>query len=283
MSQSEFPDHIALIAGQGDFPYLVAQSAKANGVRVTTIAINTFTDEKLSAVSDEIHWLNLGQLQKAIDVMLHAGARHLIMAGKIPHNSIFQYRHFDLRAMKLLSKLANKRADGLLQSVVEDFAREGIKVADSSMFLKSLMPGPGLLNRDMPPSPKVQQDIDFGYPLAKAIAGLDIGQTLVVKDKMVIAVEGAEGTDECILRAGALAGPGCVVIKVSKPHQDLRYDIPVIGPETIRVVINAKCSAIALSAGRSLVFHREEVSSLARTSGISVLFVNEDEHPQRHE
>lgn len=275
MTETEYPDHIALIAGQGDFPRLVASSARAHGVRVTIIALKTFAKEDLQEWADEIHWLALGQLQKAIDLMHAVGTKHLIMVGRVPHNSIFQYRHFDLRAMKLLGKMANKRADGLLQAVTDEFASEGITVVDSSMFIKSLMPGPGLLNDETPPSAAVEADIHFGYPLAKAVAGLDIGQTIVVKDRMVVAVEGAEGTDECILRAGELAGPGSVVIKVSKPQQDLRYDIPIIGPDTVNTMTRAGCSALALSAGRSLVFHREEVKRMALESGITIKFIDD--------
>lgn len=265
-----FPSRVGLIAGQGDFPLLIARAATSAGTEVVTICIAGFASQEMPAVSTRHYWLELGQLGKAIETLKAEGVTKLIMAGRVPHNSIFQYKHFDWRAMKLLARAAGKRADALLETVCDEFAREGIEVVESSMFLQSLMPEAGLLTRNRTITDAEQADINFGIPIAKIIAGQDIGQTIVVKDKMVIAVEGIEGTDKCIRRAGELAGPGCVVIKVSKPAQDLRFDIPVIGPGTIKSMKEAGASALALSSGRSLLFHKDAVIAEAEENNIGL-------------
>ncbi len=279
-SSKNLPDKVAIIAGQGDFPILIAQAAVAAGTQVVCFCVIGFASKQLPvAVSEsgKCYWLELGQLGKALEIMKAEGVHHLVLAGRVPHSTIFQYRHFDWRAMKLLARAATKQADALLIAVCEEFAKEGIQVLESSLFLKYLMPVPGLLTLNRPISEAEQADIDFGFPLAKAIAGFDIGQTIVVKDKMVVAVEGLEGTDKCIRRAGELAGPGCVVVKVCKPDQDLRFDIPVIGPGTVNAMADAKASALALSSSRSLVFHREQVVDEAEKHGIAIYIVDDVE------
>ncbi len=276
---TKFPTRVGLIAGQGDFPLLIARAATAAGTEVIALCISGFASDQLPALSTRHHWLELGQLGKAMEVLKDEGVTKLIMAGRVPHNSIFQYKHFDWRAMKLLAKAAGKRADALLATVCDEFAREGIEVVESSMFLQSLMPSAGLLTLNRPISTEEQADIDFGIPIAKLIAGQDIGQTIVVKDQMVVAVEGLEGTDKCIRRAGELAGPGCVVIKVSKPAQDLRFDIPVIGPGTVNSMKDAGVRALALSSGRSLLFHRDDVIREAEKNNIGMLVFDDSESP----
>jgi DUF1009 family protein len=268
--QMATPQKIGIIAGQGDFPILIARAAESSGTRVTALCINGFASDELPAITTNSHWLELGQLSKAIEILKAEDVKHVIMAGRIPHSSIFQYRYFDWRAMKLMAKAAGKRADELLSTVCDEFAREGISVEDSSMFLQNLMPKPGLITKGRPITDSELEDIDFGVPIAKSIAGHDIGQTVVVKDQMVVAVEGMEGTDKCIRRAGELAGPGCVVIKVSKPRQDLRFDIPIIGPGTVNSMKRAGAAALAFSSGRSLIFHREQVTAEAEDAGIGI-------------
>jgi DUF1009 family protein len=268
---------IALVAGQGDFPLLIARAAKANGTELFALCINGFTSPELPALTRDSYWMELGQLGKAFETLKSHGITHVMMAGRIPHNTIFQYRHFDWRAMKMLAKAASKRADALLAMVCEEFAAEGITVMESSAFLRDLMPQPGLLTPGRPLATREEQDVEFGFPIAKIVAGQDIGQTIVVKDRMVAAVEGLEGTDECVKRAGELAGPGCVVIKVSKPAQDLRFDIPIVGPGTIKSMIKAGATALALSSGRSLIFHREQVITMAEEADIAIMILNDDE------
>ncbi len=262
---------LAIIAGGGDFPKLIAQAAKGQGMRVTVIAVRGFADEALASLADACEWVELGQVDQALHLMKKHGATHVILAGRVPHTSIFQYRHFDWRAIKLLARAANKKADSLLGILSQELENEGFVVLDSSLLLKSLMPAPGLLTPHRPLSDDELADVEFGFPIAKVVAGQDIGQTIVVKDKMVVAVEAAEGTDECILRAGSLAGPGCVVIKVSKPQQDLRFDIPVIGRQTIETMRQAGAKALAISARECLVFDRDEVVNKAEEYGIAIV------------
>lgn len=263
-------DKIGLIAGQGDFPILIANAARANGVHVLALALKGFASPDLPACADKTVWLELGQLSRAIEVLHENGIRALTMAGRVPHTSVLQYRHFDLRAVKLLAKAINKKADTILGAVTAEFEKENIQILDSSLFLKSLMPEPGLLTPGRPLTEEETADVEFGYPIAKVVAGQDIGQTIVVKRGMVIAVEGAEGTDECVRRAGALAGPGCVVIKVSKPRQDLRFDIPVIGKKTIQVMQESGVTALAVTARETLLFHRDEILRQATELGIGI-------------
>ncbi len=266
-------DKIGIIAGQGDFPILIANAARANGVQVVALAIKGFASPDLETCADKTIWLELGQLGRAIEVLHENGICALTMAGRVPHTSVLQYRHFDMRAVKLLARALNKKADTLLGAVTAEFEKENIKILDSSLFLKTLMPEPGLLTPARPLTEEEAADVEFGYPIAKAVAGQDIGQTIVVKRGMVIAVEGAEGTDECVRRAGALAGPGCVIVKVSKPRQDLRFDIPVVGKKTIQVMQEAGATALAVTARETLLFHREEILRQATELGIAVTAV----------
>jgi len=272
-------EKIGLIAGQGDFPLLIAQAAQSNGTHLLALCINGFTSPELPAKAAQSYWLELGQLGRAIELLKENGITHVMMAGRIPHNTIFQYRHFDWRAMKTLARAASKRADALLDTVCQEFARDGITVMESSAFLRNMMPTAGMLTTARALSEDERRDVEFGYPIAKAVAGHDIGQTIIVKDKMVVAVEGIEGTDKCIRRAGELAGTGCVVVKVSKPDQDLRFDIPIIGPGTVKSMKAAGATALALSSGRSLVLHREQVITEADAAGIAILILDDKQTP----
>lgn len=265
------PQKIGILAGAGDFPKLIAKAASSQGVRVFIFAINGFGDPELSNLGDKTVWLELGQLNKAIELLQQHGISDVILAGRVPHTSIFQYRHFDWRAIRLLAKAANRKADTLLRLLSQELENEGIHVLDSSLFLKSLMPKPGLLTPNRPLTPSEMEDVEFGFPIAKVIAGQDVGQTIVVKEKMVVAVEAAEGTDECIARAGKLAGAGCVVVKVSKPQQDFRFDIPVIGKKTIETMAAAGAAALAISAGETLIFDRDDVLAEAEKKGIGII------------
>jgi UDP-2,3-diacylglucosamine hydrolase len=262
---------IGLIAGQGDFPLLLARAARANGVEVTAFGIKGFASEEIEQAADKTIWFELGQLGRLIDLLHENKLNAVAMVGRVPHTSVLQYRHFDVRAVKLLAKAINKKPDSLLGAVTRELESENIQVLDSTVFLKSFMPEPGLLTPGRPPTGQEIEDIEFGYPIAKAVAGQDIGQTIVVREQMVIAVEGVEGTDECVRRAGELAGAGCVVIKVSKPAQDARFDVPVIGRRTIEVMQESGCSALALSARECLIFDREAVLAAAQQAGIAVV------------
>ena len=267
----DLPDRIGIIAGQGDFPLLIAKAARESGIEVVAVAISGFASPEIDAIASRTEWVELGQVGRTLAVLRENDVTAVAMAGRVPHASIFQYRHFDVRAMKLLAKAVTRKADALLGVVTQELEAEGIRVLDSSLFLKSLMPLAGLLTPARPLDERELADADFGFPLARQIAGLDIGQTIVVKELVVVAVEGLEGTDECITRAGQLAGAGCVVVKVSKPGQDLRFDIPIVGRTTLKRMRNAGCSALVISAGESLLFDREEVLRIAAEADIAIV------------
>jgi len=269
--EHNLPARIGLLAGEGDFPLLISKSARSNGHEVFAYAIRGFAGIAIEEAATETHWVELGQLNHTLGLMKQHGISAITMAGRVPHKTIFQYRHFDSRLIKVLGRAVNRKADGLLAAVCSEFESEGIRVLDSTLFLRSFMPPAGLLTPSRSPTATEQHDLDFGFPIANAVAGQDIGQTVVVKEKAVIAVEGMEGTDECVLRAGQLAGPGCVVIKVSKPRQDMRFDVPVVGPGTIKSMAAAGATALGISAGECLLLHRERVLDLAREHSICII------------
>ncbi|MCL5271571.1 MAG: UDP-2,3-diacylglucosamine diphosphatase LpxI [bacterium] len=262
--------HIGLIAGEGRFPILLAQAARDRNIRVTAIGVRGITSPDLAREVTAIHWVEFGQFNRMIEICHEAGIRQTIMAGRIKHNSIFQLTRIDRRGIKLLARASSRKADTLLRAITEELARERIEVLDSTLLMKECMPPAGLLTPACAPSEAVMDDINFGRPLATALAGLDIGQTLVVKHKSVVAVEAMEGTDQTIQRAGEIAGEGCVVVKVSRPRQDRRFDVPVLGLTTVRKIIQVKGAALAFPGGETLFFDREEASALATEHGVTL-------------
>jgi len=266
-------ERIGIVAGQGQFPLLLARAARDQGIHVTGFGLEGFATTDFANSVDEIEWVELGQFSRLIELLRTHKIDHIALVGRVPHNSIWQYRHFDVRVVKILATTFNRRADGLLARICEEFRKEGIEVIDSTLFLRSFMPKVGHLTQGRKLTESEQEDIEFGLPLARAVAGLDIGQTIVVKDKAVVAVEGLEGTDRCVRRAAEIAGPGVVIVKVSKPRQDTRFDVPVIGMRTIELMIEVKASVIAISAGETLVFNQEEVIARAEAAGISIVAV----------
>lgn len=261
---------LALVAGEGAFPLLLARSARDRGVRVFAYGLKGVTSDEIQSLAEKTTWLEFGKLQKLIDRLHEDGITHLTMAGRVRHESIFDLLKFDMRAVKLLGRLVDRRADSLLLAGVAELEGEGVRVIDSTIFLRSMMPPAGRLT-SRPPSKEVLADVAFGHGLAKAVAGLDVGQTVVVKDRAIVAVEAMEGTDACIERAGQVAGPGCVVVKVSKPRQDRRFDVPVVGLTTVRKLVAARAAALAFSGGETLFFDREEAVALAEREGIAIL------------
>ena len=264
---------IGLIAGQGDFPISICRGAHSENIKVIVLAVRGFCNKNIEQFADVTHWIELGQTQRALDILKSHDIHHVVMAGRIPHQSIFQYRHFDALALKVLAHAVTKRADGLLGHVVNEMKKHDIEVLDSSLFVKSLMQPEGYMTTKRKLDAREEEDIRFGLPIARVVAGQDIGQTIVVKDKAVIAVEGFEGTDECIKRAGNLAGDGTVIVKVSKPQQDKRFDIPVIGKTTVKNMIKAGASVLAFSADETLVFDKDDVIKNADEAGIVIIAV----------
>lgn len=270
------PQRIGLIAGQGDFPLLLAQGARGSGVEVIAIGIHGLASDRLQAHASHVYTLKLTELSRLFEVCREHDIRHLIMAGRVPHKVLLRQISLDPRIFKIIGNLRNKKADSLLRAATEEIEKEGIQVLDSTMFLKSCMPEPGILTKNEPLTDEVRRDIEFGYPIAKEIARLDIGQTIAVKNQIVVAVEGIEGTDELIKRAGELGGPGIVIVKVSKPRQDMRFDVPVIGITTINNLAHVKAAALCVTAGKSLFFDRALAVAQAEKNGISIYAHDED-------
>jgi len=250
---------------------LIAQGARSLGIDVYVFAVRGLGSDKLGPLAKGFHELKLTDLSRLVGLARENGVHDLILAGRVPHQLLLKQISFDRRVLGLLRNLADKKANSLLETVIIELEKEGFRVLDSTMFLRQCMPHEGVLTRGVPPKEEVLRDIDFALPLAREIAGLDIGQTIAVKNQIVVAVEALEGTDNLILRAGELAGEGIVVCKVSRPTQDMRYDVPVAGIRTIEHLVQVKAAALCLEARRCLLFDREESIRLAERHGISLV------------
>jgi DUF1009 family protein len=265
---------IGLIAGNGRFPFLVLQGARSLGHDVTIVAIKeeAFPDLEGSA-SDaraEFHWVSLGQLGTCIKLLKAAGISQAVMAGQVKHVKIFSGIMPDRALLSVLTRLKARNTDALISAVAGVLREEGIELLDSTTFLHPLLARAGTLTERMPDEQE-HEDFMFGYRMADALAALDIGQTIAVKHKAVVAVEAMEGTDEVIGRAGHLAGPGVRVIKVAKPNQDMRFDVPVIGIATIQAMRLAGASALSVDAERTLVLDGEHVFASANDASIAII------------
>lgn len=268
---TEVPTRIGLIAGEGNFPVVIAQAAQSEGVEIHTFGVAGLAHESLRRFSASFQLLRLTELSRLIELCHQHGVRHVIMAGRVPHNVLLKQISFDRRMIKLLGGLSNKKADSLLKAAVDELEKENIQVLDSTMFIKSCMPERGLLTQRVPPTEDILREINFAYPIAKEVGRLDVGQTVVVKNQIVVGVEALEGTDGLIKRAYPLAGEGTVFVKVSKPRQDMRFDVPVIGLTTIRNLASARASALCLTAHESLFFDRAEAIELAEQNRICLI------------
>ena len=267
---------IGLIAGNGKFPLIFAQEAKKAGAKVVALAIKEETSPKLKNLVDRIHWVNVGQLGDLIEICKKEGITRAVMAGQVRHSRLFTQVKLDPRAMALLAGVKDKKANSLLGAVADELSREGIELIDSATYLSHLLPSPGILTRRKP-TQKEWRDIEFGHKMAKEIAGLDIGQTVVVKDQSVLAVEGMDGTDFTIKRGGRLGRGDVVVVKVSKPQQDRRFDLPIIGERTVEVLKQAKAKVLAFSARSTILLDRKKVVKSANQNGISLVAIKEEQ------
>jgi DUF1009 family protein len=271
---------IGLIAGNGRFPFLVLRGARSLGHDVTVVAIKeeAFPDLEQAAreAGADYHLVSLGQLGKCIKILKGAGVSQAVMAGQVKHVKIFSGIVPDLTLLSVFAKLPARNTDALISAVADVMRDAGVQLLDSTTFLQPLLARPGVLSERMP-NEQEHEDFQFGYRMADAIAALDIGQTIVVKHKAVVAVEAMEGTDEVIGRAGHLAGPGVRVIKVAKPNQDMRFDVPIIGIATIQAMRIAGASALSIDAGRTLVLDGEHVFKSANEAGIAIVGRTRDE------
>ena len=259
-----------LIAGNGDFPFLVLEGARSRGIDMTVIAIREEASAGLERVAKRIHWVSLGELSRTIELLQQEGVKHAVMAGQVQHNKIFSSIRPDWKLAKLLLSLPSKNTDSLIGAVARVLEEEGIELVDSTRFLGPLLPAAGVLTRRAPDASETA-DIAYGQSVARQIAALDLGQMVVVRDLACVAIEAMEGTDETIERAARIAGgQRLVVVKVSKPRQDMRFDVPVVGLKSIEVMCRSNVGALAIDAGKTLLFDREELIKAADEAGIAI-------------
>ena len=265
---------IGLIAGNGRFPFLALQGARSLGHDVTIVAIKeeAFEDleEAATAAGADLHWVSVGQLGRCIKILKAAGISRAVMAGQVKHVRIFGGIVPDLTLLSVFRRLRARNTDALISAIADVMKDEGIELLESTAFLEPLLARDGVLSQ-RPPTPEETAEFAFGYRMADSIAALDIGQTIAVKHQAVVAVEAMEGTDEVIGRGGHLAGPGVCIIKVAKPNQDMRFDVPVIGLATIQAMRAAGASALSIDAGKTLVFDREQLFRSANEAQIAIV------------
>ncbi|MBI4056582.1 MAG: UDP-2,3-diacylglucosamine diphosphatase LpxI [Elusimicrobia bacterium] len=294
---------IGLIAGGGRFPILFAQEAKRMGRKVVAIGIKGVTSPDLEGEVEKIQCFRLGQLTKPIAFLREFGVAQAVMAGKVQHGSLFGGILPDARAFKILARLKDRRTDSILGEIAEEFAKEGIQLLSSATFLSHLIPHKGVLTGRKPTATE-KEDIKLGWRVAKNLSGLDVGQTVVVKEGTVVAVEGMEGTDACILRASEIVAQyairntqyvkknedlqntnrlsrisnrDLVVVKVAKPKQDFRFDLPVLGADTIETLRRAEVRVVAIEAGKSLILDQDHFIKEANELGTTVVAIEGEE------
>ena len=259
-----------LIAGNGRFPFLVLEGARSQGIEMAVIALKEEASPELEKIAKRLHWVSLGELSKAIELMQSEGVKQAVMAGQVKHNKIFSSIRPDWKLAKLLFALPRKNTDSLIGAVAKVLEEEGIHLVDSTLFLKPLLPDVGVLTRRAPNAQETA-DMEYGLGIARHIAAKDIGQTVVVAESACVAAEAMEGTDETIARAARFAnGRPLVVAKVSKPRQDMRFDVPVVGLPTVESMKMAGATALAIDANRTLLFDREKLIAMADAAGIAI-------------
>lgn len=261
------PDKLGVIAGRGAYPRLLAESARKQGVSyLFAVAFKKETDPAIERVADDVIWLNLGQLDAMFKALKESGVKQAVMAGQITPTHLFHVRP-DRRMLGLLSRLPLRNAETIFGAIADELNATGIKLMPAYLFMESAMPEPGQLGCRAPTTQE-QQDITLGFKVAKVTSGLEIGQTVVVKQGTILAVEAFEGTDETLLRAGRLGGPGAVVVKVAKQGHDMRFDIPVIGLQTMKVLKKIKATVLAVEARRTILLERQKIIEQADRIGL---------------
>jgi DUF1009 family protein len=261
---------IGLIAGNGRFPIIFSDNARKMGLHVTAVAHEGETEPELARHVDRIHWIKIGQLNKLIRAFKDDDVRQVVMLGGIKKTHVFSTVRPDFRALALATRLALWKDDDILREIAAELEREGITICESTFGLEGILVEEGCLTRRQP-SKKEWEDIRYGWEVAYDIGRLDIGQCVVIKDRVVVAVEAVEGTDGAIKRGGELAKDGAVVVKRCKPQQDLRFDLPAVGPRTIEVMVSVKAAVLAVEAGKTVMLDRELLIQQAQAHGIAVV------------
>ena len=270
VKQPEDGKRIGLIAGDGRFPIIFADNVRRLGFTVSAIAHVGTTLPELESYVEHIHWLKIGQFGKALAALKQDGVGQAVMLGGIKKTNVFTTLRPDLRAMAIFSRLKHWKDDAILRAVAGELEREGIEILDSTFGLQDILAEEGYLTSKKP-SKKEVEDLQFGWKTLETLGALDIGQCVVVKNRVIVSVEAVEGTDEAITRGGKLGGKGGVGIKRTKPHQDLRFDLPAIGPQTIQTMVSVEATVLAIEAGRTVIIDREDVLSQANEAGISIV------------
>jgi DUF1009 family protein len=269
---------IGLIAGTGELPVIIARDARERGYKVIVVALENLASEELNGVSDEVKWINAGRFGELIDTLKKHNVKEAIMAGKVPKSLLYKSKITpDLRAIKLLFSIKDKTDDAILNAISKELSGEGIEIIDTLKFSPHLLTPEGCLTKKKPDDEE-WKDIEFGWNIAKEIGRLDIGQTVVIKGKAVMSVEAIEGTDEAILRGGKWGGDGAVVVKVSKPQQDMRLDVPAVGLDTIKSMARVNARVLAIEAGRSMIVNREKVIKEADLAGITIQGISAEKY-----
>lgn len=266
-------EKIGLIAGNRKFPILFSRAAKKKNYEIVAIAIKKDTLRYLSKFVDKIYWLGLDEFSKMFEIFKNEGISNVVMAGQISPSRLFSAEvNKDDQLKFLLDSVKDKRADSIFGAVAMKLQENGLTLLDSTSFLQDYMPKKGVLTK-IDPSFEVWEDVSFGFKLAKDVANLDIGQTVAVKNKAIVAVEAFEGTDNLIRRAGVVGRAGVTVVKVSKPKQDLRFDIPVVGLNTVKNLIRARAACLAIEAGKTLFIDQDASVKLADKKGLAIVAV----------
>lgn len=267
---------LGIIAGKGNYPLILAKSARAQGVkRIFAVAFKGETDKRLGGLVDEIHWQYVGQLSPFLDAFERSGVSGAVMAGQITPKNLFNLR-FDKAMREMLSKLPRKNADTIFGAIGDELRGVGVELLPASQFMESEMPAAGLLTTRAP-NEQERADIDYGFDVAKATSGHNIGQTVVIKDGVVLAVEAFEGTDAAIIRGGKMGrgrgekgGGGAVVVKVARRGHDMRFDIPVVGLRTLKSIAKAGVTALGIEAGRTILLDRDAVLAEANRMNLAI-------------
>lgn len=262
--------NFGLIAGNGQFPFLVIEGARRQGESLAVVAIKEETDRRIEEVTDTVLWVGIGQLGRMISFFKQHDVSRVIMAGQVKHVQIFSGALPDVRMLKMLWNLPRRNTDALIGGVADEMAKEGIELIDSTYFILDRLASAGVLTKRGPTDQEVE-NIEYGLHIAHEVARLDLGQTIVVRAKACVAVEAMEGTDATIRRAGELAKGKLTVIKVAKPDQDMRFDVPVVGVPTIKTMVAAGATCLSITAGKTLMFDREEMLKLAERHKICVV------------
>ena len=261
-----------LIAGNGKFPFLVVEGARKAGASLAVVAIKEETDKSIEQFADKVIWVGIGQLGKMISFFKNEGVEKAVMAGQVRHVQIFSGAFPDWRMAKMLYNLPRRNTDSLIGGIADELAKDGIELIDSTYFIQNQLAQSGVLSKRKPNDIE-RGNIEYGLKIANEIARLDLGQTIVVRAKACVAVEAMEGTDAVIKRAGELAKGKLTVVKVAKPNQDMRFDVPVVGVPTIKTMIAAGATCLCLTPNKTLMFDKEEMLKLADEHKICIVAI----------